>query len=105
MNTIRLRWLARDLGIEKIVLKNTNFMGYFITNPDSKFYQSGTFQGVLNHLKNNPKAFKLKESNNRLSIIVEKINKVQRLLEFLNNIKASCQNFIKETSGNNMSIS
>ena len=63
-------------------------MGYFITNPDSKFYQSGTFQGILNHLKNNPKAFKLKESNNRLSIIVEKINKVQRLLEFLNNIKA-----------------
>jgi transcription-repair coupling factor (superfamily II helicase) len=96
MNTIRLRWIARDLGIEKIVLKNNIFIGFFITNPDSKFYQSGTFQGILNFLKLNPRAFNLKESNNKLQINIEKINKVQTLLELLGKISAFCKVFISE---------
>lgn len=97
LNTIRLRWLARDLGIEKIVLKNNNFIGFFITNQDSKFYQSGTFQGVLNYLKFNPHSFKLKESNNKLQINIEKVNKVQVLLDILNKISSSCKDFLKES--------
>jgi transcription-repair coupling factor (superfamily II helicase) len=54
---LRLRWSAKALGFERIVLKNGKMQGYFVGNPQSPFYETETFQRVLN--------FVLKEGKNR----------------------------------------
>ena len=68
INTIKLRWLAKETGFEKIILKNNKFIGYFILNQESPYYQSEKFTNVLEYVKNHPKSCQFKQINNRLSL-------------------------------------
>jgi len=68
MHTIRLRWKARQLGFEKIVLKNRVLKGYFVSNQDAPFYKSKTFSTILGFVQDHPRACKLKEEKGKLSL-------------------------------------
>jgi len=76
MNTVRLRWMAVQLGIERIVLKNAALKAYFISNPESDYFQSPVFAGILNFLKEHPHFCTLKETNNKLMIVISNITRV-----------------------------
>jgi len=89
INTIRLRRLARDIGFEKIVLKNDLFVCYFISDQESGYFQSEKFTGVLNFIQTNPRSCKLKESGNRLSLTFKEIKDVTGALFWLEKIKES----------------
>src|SRR5690606_29950124 len=65
LNSVRLRWMGKSIGFEKIVLKQNRLIGYFVSDPQSSFYSSPRFQGVLEYLKDQPKA-QMKERNNKL---------------------------------------
>jgi transcription-repair coupling factor (superfamily II helicase) len=86
MNTIRLRWLASELGLEKIVLKNNFFKGYFIPNPASGYFQSPVFTKVLDYVQKNPTKTKLKEDKSKLSITFHHINDVQKAVKLIEGI-------------------
>ena len=73
-HSFKLRWLAQDLGIEKLVLKSEKMLGYFIANPKSDFYQSSVFTKVLDYVQKNPNGVKLSEKNERLRIIYSGVN-------------------------------
>ena len=68
-HAIRLRWIAKSIGIEKLVLKQQKLIGYFISNQESPFYQSAIFTGVLHFVQNNPHTCKMKERNNKLTLV------------------------------------
>ena len=76
MNALRLRWLARDLGIEKLVIRQGALLGFFVNNPESPYYQSAAFTRVLQYLQSRPNAFKMRESNSRLTISFKNINSI-----------------------------
>ncbi|MBV2165056.1 MAG: transcription-repair coupling factor, partial [Kaistella sp.] len=40
LKSVELKWIAAEIGFDKIVLKNGVFLGYFPPNPQDKFYQS-----------------------------------------------------------------
>ena len=61
LKSVALKWLAADIGFEKIVMKNGVFLGYFPQNPQDKFYQSEKFRHILNYLTQNPNEAQLKE--------------------------------------------
>jgi transcription-repair coupling factor (superfamily II helicase) len=44
---LRLRWTARELGFERIILKNGKLRCYFVENPQSPYYDSQMFQLVF----------------------------------------------------------
>ncbi len=83
INAIKLRWLAKETGFEKIVLKNDRFTGYFITNQESPYYQSDKFTRVLDFVKNNPKFYQFKQANTRLSLSFGKVRCVDDALKIL----------------------
>ncbi|MCX6305224.1 MAG: transcription-repair coupling factor [Bacteroidetes bacterium] len=66
LHTIRLRWLARSIGFEKLVLRNQRLTAYFINNPESGYFQSDQFTNVLECMKSNPHGAKMTEEKNRL---------------------------------------
>lgn len=68
MHTIRLRWKAKQLGFEKIVLKNKMLKGYFVSNQDATFYKSRTFSSIISYVQEHPRACKLKEEKGKLSL-------------------------------------
>ena len=98
LHTIRLRWIAKDLGFEKIILKANKMIAYFVANPNSAFFQSEQFGLILKFIQLNPKACQMKEKNNKLSLIFEKISTVEMALIQLkmitNKLTRPTQNFI-----------
>ena len=98
LHTIRLRWIAKDLGFEKIILKANKMIAYFVANPNSAFFQSEQFGLILKFIQLNPKACQMKEKNNKLSLIFEKISTVEmaliQLKMIINKLARPTQNFI-----------
>lgn len=68
INTLRLRWLAREYGIEKVSLKNGLMTCFFVANPESAFFQSEKFTKVLRYVQSNPKSCRMKETGEKLTL-------------------------------------
>ena len=48
---LRCRHVAKELGFEKLILKNEQLRLYFINNPDSPYFESETFQHIMKHIQ------------------------------------------------------
>ncbi len=48
---LRCRHVAKELGFEKLILKNEQLRLYFISNPDSPYFESDTFQYIMKHIQ------------------------------------------------------
>lgn len=88
LKSVKLKWLAAEIGFEKIVIKNGIFLGYFPSNPQDKFYQSEKFKHIISYLSQNPTSAQLKEKSGKDSnqLIMRKdgvmnIEEVNKLLE------------------------
>ncbi|MBP5260038.1 MAG: transcription-repair coupling factor [Paludibacteraceae bacterium] len=51
---VRLRWLAMQLGIEKLTLKQQRLTAYFVSVEHQAFYQSDHFGRILNYIASHP---------------------------------------------------
>lgn len=74
LNSFELRWMAQELGMEKLVLKSGKMIGYFISNPQSPFYETDIFTQVLNGIQQNPSRFRLSEKNDRLRLLADEVH-------------------------------
>ncbi|MBU2938269.1 transcription-repair coupling factor [Lacinutrix sp. C3R15] len=92
LNTVRIKWIATKIGLEKIVMKKGKLVGYFINDQQSAFYQSKGFTKVLQYIQQNPQACKMKEKQTRaglrLLLTFEKINTIEKALNALKPILA-----------------
>ncbi|MCX6277886.1 MAG: transcription-repair coupling factor [Bacteroidetes bacterium] len=68
LHTIRLRWLAKKIGFEKLVLRNQRLTAYYINNAESDYFQSLQFTAILEFIKHNPSYCRMKEDKGRLSV-------------------------------------
>ncbi len=84
--SFELRWLAQDLGIERLVMKSGSMVCYFISNPQSPFYDSGIFQHVLKYIQSNPKDCKLSEKNDKLRLLYSHVMSIDQAVKRLNEI-------------------
>jgi transcription-repair coupling factor (superfamily II helicase) len=92
LNSVRIKWIATKLGLEKIIMKKGKLVGYFINDQQSAFYQSPGFSKVLQYIQTNPQACKMKEKQTRaglrLLLTFDKINTVDKALNALKPILA-----------------
>lgn len=91
LKSVELKWLAADIGFEKIVMKNGVFLGYFPSNPQDKFYQSEKFRHIINYLSKNPNTAQLKEKSskegNQLMMRKDKVESIIYINEILMDMK------------------
>ncbi len=83
LNSIRLRWLGKDIGFEKIVLKQNRLVGHFLSNQDSSYYESEQFTHILDYVKNMKGKCYMRENNNKLTITLLNINGVDEAIRIL----------------------
>ena len=83
LNTVRLRWIAKDLGFEKILLRHHNMTAYFVSNQASKYYESPTYMQIMQYIMSHPKRTALKETNDKLQLTVKEVSTVTQALELL----------------------
>ena len=92
LNSVRVKWLATRMGIEKLVMKNGKMTGYFIADQNSPFYQSARFQKLLLFVQRYPDKCRMQEKETRnglrLLLIFENINSVYQALKVMQMIEA-----------------
>src|SRR5690606_6119167 len=65
LNSVRIKWIANSIGLEKIVLKKGKMIGYFLADQQSDFYQGKAFATVLKFIQDHPGQALLKEKETR----------------------------------------
>ncbi|WP_313597997.1 transcription-repair coupling factor [Epilithonimonas vandammei] len=88
LKSVELKWLAAEIGFDKLVVKNKVFLGYFPANPQDKFYQSEKFKKIIAYLTQNPADATLKEKNNQLMMRKDNVKNVDEVNLVLNRILA-----------------
>ena len=90
LNSVRLKWLAKNLGLERLILKKGKMIGYFVSDQQSTFYQTETFTRVLKFVQFNSSICKMKEKETklglRLLLTFNAINSVDTALSTLQKI-------------------
>ncbi|MDE6321490.1 MAG: transcription-repair coupling factor, partial [Muribaculaceae bacterium] len=82
----RLRRLARQLGIEKVALKQGSMYIYFVDDSNKAYYQSPMFGRILNYLQLNPKRCHIRERQGKRSIAIDSVNTVATAVDILTTI-------------------
>ena len=87
LNSVRLKWIVTQMGIEKLVLKQGKMIGYFLSDQQSDFYQSQRFTKVFEYVKENGNICKMKEKQTknglRLLLTFDNVKSVNTALEYL----------------------
>ncbi|TRW22790.1 transcription-repair coupling factor [Flavobacterium zepuense] len=87
LTSMRIKWIAIKLGIEKLVLKQGKMVGYFVGDQQSQYYQSASFRNVLKFVQQFPTVSKMKEKQTknglRLLLTFENVKTVQKALDML----------------------
>ena len=86
LNTLRLQWLGKQIGFEKISLKKNTLKGYFISNQQSNYFESDQFKKVLQFVQTHPRLGNLKEVKNTLRIAFENIRSIDQAIKILTEI-------------------
>lgn len=85
---LRIRALAKKLGFERIILKNRKMNCYFISNAQSIYFETKTFQHIMQYVAGEGKFFgiSMKQSNNYLIMTKENVRTLKEARGLLENI-------------------
>ena len=87
LTSMRIKWLATKMGLEKLVLKQGKMVGYFVSDQQSDYYQSGAFRTVLKFVQQFPTLSKMKEKQTknglRLLLTFENVKSLKKAKELL----------------------
>ena len=86
IKSIELRWMAKEIGFERLIIKGNKMIGYFVSQADSPYYQSSNFTKVLQFIQTNPQDAKMEERNNKLRLIFQGVKSVSKAIANLERI-------------------
>ncbi|OJW78496.1 MAG: transcription-repair coupling factor [Bacteroidetes bacterium 46-16] len=84
--TLRCRRMACELGFEKLILKNEQMRLYFVSNPDSPYFESATFNHILDHIQKYTNNARLKQVGKNFMLVVDKMKNMKGVYNFLDAI-------------------
>ena len=76
INVVPLRVLGKQLGIEKLMLKQGKMFLYFVSNPDSPYFQSEAFGRILDYVSRHPRQCNFREANGKRSVVISSVPSV-----------------------------
>ena len=85
IKTIPLRNYAKQIGFEKVIIKNNKLVGKFISKNES-YFNSAQFSGVLSYVQKHKNNLQLKEKNNQLLLTFGGVSSIEGAVEILKSI-------------------
>ncbi len=86
LSTLRLQWLGKEIGFEKVSFKKNVLRGYFATNP--AYFESDRFGKILQFVQQNPTICNLKEVKGSLRIAFERVPDIGHAIAILSDMAA-----------------
>ena len=71
--SFELRWMAKKMGLERLVIKSEKMVCSFISDGNSPFYESNTFTEILQEITSQGNGYRLIQKQERLRLIIEPI--------------------------------
>ena len=90
--TVRCRKIGVNVGFEKMVLKEKTLRCYFVNNPDSPYFESDTFNRMLQFVQTQTNKARLKQTGRNFLLVHEDIDGMEQLHAFLSKM----HKYIKE---------
>ena len=75
--------MARQLGIEKVALKQEAMYLYFVDESNRAYYQSPMFGRILHYLQNNSRRCRIRDRNGKRSLAVDHVTTVEEAVDIL----------------------
>lgn len=84
IESIKLRRLAIQIGLEKLTIKSSIMRCYFYN--DDAYFQSPKFGKVLSYVQSNQKECRLKDMKGRFMLIIEGVSGIEQCMNHLKNM-------------------
>ena len=95
LDLVRLKWIASQTGIEKVILKNNTLIANFVTDQSSQFYRSPLFVSVMNFVNRKQGNMTIKQNNSKLSLTVREVTSVTQAISLFSRILSYHESTIK----------
>ena len=86
IRVVQLRRLGKQLGFEKIMLKQSMMNLHLVKDNNSPYYQSNAFSKLLSYIQKHPKNCSLRDQPGKRSLLIKNIPDVQSACQCLNEI-------------------
>ena len=87
LNSLKLKWLAVEIGIERYVIKQNKCIGYFIEDQQSDVFKTETFGIFLTNVQKEKSNIIIREKNTKsgrkLILVIENIERIDQLYNTL----------------------
>ena len=83
---VTLRRIGREFGIERIFLKAGRMSLFFVSNPDSPYYESNAFGSILAYAAQNPLTCRLREEGSKRSLSIINVPDVENAISILQSV-------------------
>jgi transcription-repair coupling factor (superfamily II helicase) len=87
--TLKCRRIARELGFEKLIVKNELMRLYFIDDPESSYYESDTFKHIMGYIQTQTNRIRIKQSGKHFYLTTDRVKNMQIVVDLLEKIKKS----------------
>ncbi|MBR3726415.1 MAG: hypothetical protein IKN21_02270, partial [Prevotella sp.] len=87
LHVVPIRRISKRLGCEKITLRQGRMNLQFVSNPDSPYYQSDTFEKILNYMMQHVSRCTLREANGRRFMHISNVPTATEAVSVLNAIE------------------
>ena len=90
IETVKLKWGLKKIAIERAVIKNNQFVGYFINDKNNSFFNSPIFSSLISKIQTLNKIVSIKEKETkkglRLLLIIDNIKNIKKLNKLINKL-------------------
>ena len=83
IRTITLRRMAREVAIERLVLKQERMLCQFVSNQDNPFYKSAKFMKMIHYVQTHPQVARLKETSGHLTLTFAPVGRIEEAIRLL----------------------
>ncbi|MEZ5017847.1 MAG: transcription-repair coupling factor [Flavipsychrobacter sp.] len=95
--TIRCRSIAIELGFEKLILKKEQLRLYFISDPESAYFQSAAFNHILTYIQTRTNNAKLKQVGKNFMLVASRMQDMDAVYQFLNSMLSTMEKEVTES--------
>jgi len=85
---LRLRWMCKELGFERLILKSKKLRCYFISNQESPYFESDLFQSILQYVPTRgDRHLSFKKSNTHFILVRDDVQNLKYAIKVLRDLK------------------
>lgn len=92
MYIVRIREMAKDLGIERVILKQNMLICHLVSNRESVFYQSALFMKILQMVQLQIVPIQISETKEKLRLKINSISSAAKAFAIIEKMLSFCKN-------------